>query len=325
VSLLLQFVLAVAVILGVAWAVGRTFAAIGQPTVMGEVIGGVFLGPSCLGWIAPGFFATLFPAAVITWLGAYAQFGIILYMFVVGLDVDLPAARKRGAAVVVVAQCGFWVPFLCGGLFAARTRLLLGGDGAPPFPFALFFGLALAVTAFPLLARMLRDARVDRTKVGSLALASAAVGDVTVWCLLAVVVGIARGTPRSGLSTFATAVLFLAFLWWVGAPAASRILERWYQTGQRTAALCGLAVVLAAAAWGADTVGIHALFGSLCSAPRSRDRARWPLRSPRGWSAPCQPRVFQCSSPSPVCARRLVHWPTVRAGCCAGRLWRWRA
>jgi Kef-type K+ transport system membrane component KefB len=187
----LQFLAALAVILLTTRVVGYAFQRIAQPAVIGELVGGILLGPSLLGWIAPGVFERLFPPAIVPLLQVHAQAGVIIFMFLVGLELDLRAIRNSGSATVAISNMSIILPFALGYAlahplherFAPSQRFL---------PFALFLGVSMAVTAFPVLARILRDRRIDRTRMGALALACAAVGDVTAWSLLVVVVAISE-------------------------------------------------------------------------------------------------------------------------------------
>ncbi|MFP3967672.1 cation:proton antiporter, partial [Actinomadura fulvescens] len=181
-----QFLLAAALVLLAAWAGGRLAVRLGQPPVMGEIVAGIALGPSLLGVLSPETMRWLFPDQVRPMLSALAQLGLVLFMFEVGRE--LAAVRLRGAAhsFVLVAVASMSVPFATG---MAAAPLLAGSGAGPagtPAAFALFLGVALSVTAFPVLARILTDLGLTRTLPGRMSLFAAAGGDGVAWLMLAV-------------------------------------------------------------------------------------------------------------------------------------------
>ena len=187
----------IAIVIVVARLMGRLFVRLRQPAVIGEILGGIVLGPSVLGLLPGDLPQVLFPADVRPHLNVIAQLGLVLFMFIVGLEVDLrlirqAAGRHHGLAVVDRAA------LRAGG--GAGRRALPGAsvagpdaDTVPPLAFALFLGAAMSITAFPVLARILTERRMHRTPVGVLALACAAIDDVVAWSLLAVVVAVGGG------------------------------------------------------------------------------------------------------------------------------------
>ena len=160
--------------------------------MIGEVLSGILLGPSLLGRLAPGVENYLFPDSARPALGVVAQLGVILYMFVVGLEFDAGSLRRRAAPFVFISQASIAVPFVLGLGLATLIYPELSQPGVPFVAFAMFMGIAMSITAFPVLARILTDRGLSRTDLGVAALTCAAVDDVTAWCLLAVVVGVAR-------------------------------------------------------------------------------------------------------------------------------------
>jgi Kef-type K+ transport system membrane component KefB len=178
---------------------GRAMSAMGQPRVVGEVLTGILLGPSLLGRLAPGGEAFLFPATVKPALGVVARVGVLLYLFLVGLEFD-PGLLRRGAGRLVAASQGsIALPFVLGCALGFLLHVPYVPAGVPESAFVLFMGLAMSITAFPVLARILTDRGLTRTELGSAALACAAVNDVLAWCLLAVVVGFTRAMPTTGV------------------------------------------------------------------------------------------------------------------------------
>src|SRR5262249_12362431 len=159
-----------------------------QPPVIGEVIAGIVLGPSVLGQIVPDGPTWLLPPEVAPYLREIAQLGVILYMFLVGLELSVSRLRDQAHAAIAISHASIVVPFVLGAALALVLYPRVSNAGVPFTSFALFMGAALAITAFAVLARILTDRGMSRTELGTLALTSAAVGDVTAWCLLAFVV-----------------------------------------------------------------------------------------------------------------------------------------
>src|SRR2546429_1784440 len=190
------------VILVVSRLLGVALRAIGQPQVMGEVIGGILLGPSLLGWAAPGVSAGLFPPAVLPHLRVLSEYGIVFFMFLVGLELDPALMRGRGRAAVFISHASIVLPLALGVLLAFGLYAEHAPSGVRFLPFALFMGASMSITAFPVLARILIERDLLKTKVGAVTIVCAAVDDVTAWCLLAFVVaavgaaGPARGARR---------------------------------------------------------------------------------------------------------------------------------
>jgi Kef-type K+ transport system membrane component KefB len=290
--LLLQLV----VVLGTARLAGRAAGLVGQPRVIGEMVAGLALGPSLFGWIAPGGMAALFPADRMASLSTLSNLGVILFMFVVGLHLDGALLSKRAGAAVAVSQASIIVPFALGAALAPWLHPRFAGTGVGLLPFTLFFGAAMSVTAFPVLARILNERGIVNTPAGSIALASAAVDDVTAWCLLAVVVAVARGAAAGGrfLFLFAGSAAYVLFMLFVLRPA----LRRWQarrlrlraamaeaglpaaQEGRSAASAeaIGAAVLLAiGSGLVTEWLGVHALFGAFLAGaivPREGGLAR---------------------------------------------------
>jgi Kef-type K+ transport system membrane component KefB len=254
--------LALATVLLVGRLLGRAFVSVGQPPVIGEVVAGICLGPSLLGRVAPRAMEFLLPPAVAPYLGVIAQLGAILYMFLVGLELNTERLRGRAHAAVAVAQASIAVPFVLGAALALALYTRLAPAGVPFTSFALFLGIALSVTAFPVLARILTDRGVSRTDLGVLALGCAAAGDVTAWCLLAFVVGVAQATVGGALAVAALALVYLAFVFALVRPLAHRWAARLREEhiGQGVVAAVLLALLLSALA--TEAIGIHAVFGA---------------------------------------------------------------
>ncbi|MFN8474847.1 MAG: cation:proton antiporter [Anaerolineae bacterium] len=259
--LLLQIV----VILVAARLVGGLFKRIGQPQVIGEMLAGILLGPSLLGWVAPNVYATLFPPASLGFLTALSQLGLILFMFLIGLELDARRLRERAGSAVVISQVSILAPFVLGVFLAVYLYPRVAEPGVPVSQFAIFMGVAMSITAFPVLARILTDRRLLRTELGMLAITCAAVDDVTAWCLLAAVVLFVHATDATTSLWFlvgGTIAYVLAMLFAVR-PALRRLTLIYQRDGALGRGLLALILMLVLlSAWVTESLGIHALFGA---------------------------------------------------------------
>src|SRR5688572_8640525 len=178
-DVLWHFLIALTLVVIVGRVLGRLFSLIGQPPVIGEVIGGILLGPSLLGQISPEAYIYILPPAVAPFLGIVAQLGVILYMFLVGLELNPDLLRGQFRATVATSHASIVLPFVLGSTLALYLYPRFSTSDVPFTNFALFLGVAMSITAFPVLARILSDRQMIRTKLGVLALTCAAVNDVT--------------------------------------------------------------------------------------------------------------------------------------------------
>ncbi len=259
---------------------GSLFARIRQPRVIGEMTAGILLGPSLLGWIAPSASASLFAADSLAPLYSLSQIGLILFMFLVGTELDTGELRRRGPAAVLVSSAGITFPFLLGAALAVILEMHLSHEGVPLLHFALFVGTAMSVTAFPVLARILAESSLLGTRVGTLAIACAAVDDVAAWSLLAGVVLLVRSPQdaRSLPMTLGGSAAFVLFMLFVARPLLARL--RWVDVdrgGLRHDRLATLLLTAFASAWVTETIGLHSVFGAFlmgCVLPRDPRLAR---------------------------------------------------
>ena len=222
----LRAILALAIVVAASRLSARALRSLGQPAVIGEVLSGILLGPSLLGLVFPAAETFLFPPDVRRILGVIAQVGVLLYMFLVGLEFDWTLVRGRGAALLATSQASIAVPFALGCALALAIHDAHAPAGVPRLVFVLFMGVAMSITAFPVLARILTDRQLTRTPIGVAALTCAAVNDVMAWALLAVVVGIAHATPAGGVP----GEFVIAFAAGAVLPARSRFaqtVDRW--------------------------------------------------------------------------------------------------
>ena len=259
------FFLQVGVILLACRAVGWMAARVGQPQVVAEMVAGFLLGPSLFGWLAPATQAAVFPDATRRILFVVSQLGLVLYMFCVGLEfrTELMTQHARRAAAVSIAGIAF--PFTLGGMLA-MWLLPFGGfftDSVGTSHAVLFVGAAMAITAFPMLARIIYERGIAGTALGSLALAAGATDDAIAWVILAIVVGSFTGSNAMALVAAGGGVLYVIVAVLAIRPFFGR-LNRSAESDEAVApkTMSLVLVVLAAAAWFTDTVGIHAVFGA---------------------------------------------------------------
>ncbi len=251
----------IAVVVATGRVLARVVRYLGQPTVIAEVVAGIVLGPSLLGLLWPEGMAWLFPAAAMPGLSLVAQLGLVFFMFLVGLEFDPRLLQGRGHQSLVISWASILAPFGLGALLAWPLHASLAPEGVPFLSFALFLGAAMSITAFPVLARILAERGVLRTKLGAISLSCAAVDDVTAWCILAFVVSIARAEGvRSAVVTTVLALLFIAVVWLGVRPLLRRLGPRQGQSvSAETVAIAFFLLLVSATT--TELIGIHALFG----------------------------------------------------------------
>lgn len=248
-----RILLAAAVVMVAARVVGWLVAKLGQPRILGEILAGIVLGPSLLGSLWPAALDYLFPPSVVAGLRIVAHLGVVSFMFLVGLQLDLGHLRGQGHKAVVVSHASIVVPATLGALLGLWLHPRLGGD-ADRLGFTLFLGAAMAVTAFPVLARVLQETGLERTRLGVLTMTCAAVDDITAWCVLAGVVAVVESTgPADTLFTVGLSLLFVL--------VAVRIVRPLLNLLPRVPLWVGLTVAFLGA-WVTDQIGIHAIFGA---------------------------------------------------------------
>jgi len=262
---LVKLLLQVSIIVIFARLAGLAFRRVGQPQVMGEMVAGILLGPSFLGWIYPAAMARLFPATSLGYLSTLSQVGLLLYMFLVGLEFNPKMLRNLGHAAFLTSHVSISVPFLMGAMLALYLYPLLSGDNVPFLEFALFMGAAMSVTAFPVLARILRERDLHRTRLGTISIACAAVDDVTAWCILAYILALARASHGTH-PLWWTVLGLLAFVLFM-----TTAVRRWLQSfvnrfrsrGSISDDMMGvILLILLGSAAITEWLGIHLLFGA---------------------------------------------------------------
>lgn len=249
------------VVIGAANLLGALFRRLHQPPVIGEILAGIALGPSLLGRFAPGIAERVIAPGVAPYLGAFAHVGIVLFMFLVGVELDKRQARRRAYDALVISHAGIVTPFVLGCVAALWLYSRYASRDVSFSAFALFMGVSMSVTAFPVLARILRERRLQGGRIGLVTLSAAAVEDVTAWCLLAVVVGVVRAESGQGWSMLARTSAYVAAMFLLVRPAVRALVERCEQRGLGRGAFILVCMALLSSAVAAEWAGIHSLFG----------------------------------------------------------------
>lgn len=256
--------LQVIVILIFARLVAWLFTKMGLPSVIGEILAGIILGPSLMGWVWPEGFQFLFPSESLHNIKLLSQFGLIFFMFVIGMELDLEEIKKQLRKSFVIAHSGIVVPFILGVIISIIFYEEYAGEQSSLLTFALFVGISLSVTAFPVLARIIQEQGKMKDPIGVLSMASAANGDITAWCLLAVIMAIAQaGSPLSALFTVLFAVVYMLVMFLIIRPAFAVIGGAYNTKEVAGKGIVALAfVVLLLSSYVTEILGLHALFGA---------------------------------------------------------------
>lgn len=254
----------IAAIVFVSRSLGMVTRWLGQPLVIAEVLAGIVLGPSLLGWLWPQAMTALFPASSLSSLKMLSQVGLVLFMFLIGLELDPRLLKGRARSSIIISHSSIVAPFGLGALAAGWLYASYSSAEVSLLSFLLFLGASMSVTAFPVLARILSERHLLTSRVGVIAIACAAVDDVTAWCLLAFVVAVARsgGIADAAWTTvlagaFITIMMFVVrpFLQRLGARVASR-------EGLTPTVIAFILLLLCFSSMATEIIGIHALFGA---------------------------------------------------------------
>lgn len=259
-----------ATVIAVGFVLGKLFHFIGQPPVIGEVVAGICLGPSLLGMLNPDWMHLLIPGKeadpsshVVVALQMIAQLGVLLYMFVVGLELNAASLKERVHTAVAISHFSIVLPFLLGAILALWLHSRYSPIGVSFTSFAMFVGVAMSITAFPVLARILTDRGLNQTRLGGIAIAAAAADDLTAWCLLALVIGIVQSSLDSAIYVAFGSIAFVLVMLFCVRPLARRWCSKYERVSgpiPLSAFVIGLAAVLVAGL-ATETIGIHAIFG----------------------------------------------------------------
>jgi K+:H+ antiporter len=258
----LHLLLALAAVVVIGRLLGFALRAVGQPPVIGEVVAGILLGPSLLGRVAPELASYILPASVAPFLNIVAQLGVVAYMFLVGLELNVDVVRERAHATVATSHASIVLPFVLGSVLALLLYPRLATSDVSFTSFALFMGVAMSVTAFPVLARILKDRRMTQTELGAVALACAAADDVTAWCLLAFVVGVTQAEIESAAWVAVLTLAFIAAMFFVARPIVARLVARSRDAEPTLDVLAVALVGLLVSALITEHIGVHAIFGA---------------------------------------------------------------
>jgi Kef-type K+ transport system membrane component KefB len=250
------------VLIAAARLAGAIFVRLGLPAVVGEMTAGILLGPSLLGHVAPQAFAFIFPADSLGALRLLSQIGICLFMFTVGMELKAEHLRHKVQSAVAVSHASIVLPFVLGTALATVLFDSLAGPQASFQAFALFMGISLSITAFPVLARILQERGMTHTPLGATAIACAAVDDITAWSILAFVVAMSRSASLGAAAlSLSLAVVFVAVM----LLGVRRLLPRWLDVAApepSSGTLATVVCVMLAASLSTELIGIHALFGA---------------------------------------------------------------
>lgn len=243
---------------------GLIFKKIRQPAVIGEVVAGIFLGPSILGAWFPQFTAFLFPKFSLPNLQFFSQLGIILFMFIIGMELDLKVLKTKVRAAVLISHASIIIPYALGMGLAYFLYIEYAPANTSFLSFSLFMGIAMSITAFPVLARILRERRMTGTNIGTIAIACAAADDITAWFLLAAVISIVKaGSTASALVTMLMALAYIFIMLKLIKPFLQKISKNSAEKEMLSLEMVALMFsVFLASAYTTEVIGIHALFGA---------------------------------------------------------------
>lgn len=243
---------------------GWLFAKMQQPTVIGEIVAGIVLGPSVLGHLLPSVSAFLFPLDSLQNINMLSQFGLILFMFAIGMELNITEVRQKLKETILISHTSTIFPFFLGMVTAYFLYNKYAYESTPFLSFALFVSIALSITAFPVLARIIQEKGLTKTRLGTISLASAANGDITAWCLLAVVVAIAQaGSMLSAIYNIGFSFIYLLLMFTVIRPFLRMIGHIYHNKEVVDKGLVAfMFLLLIVSSYLTEILGLHALFGA---------------------------------------------------------------
>jgi Kef-type K+ transport system membrane component KefB len=261
---LATLILQIVSIIVVARIFGLLFTRIGQPSVIGEICAGIILGPTILGYYSPEYSLLLFPSESLGNLQILSQVGLILFMFVVGMELDLKVLKNKMHEAVVISHASIVIPYTLGMALA----YFLYVEFAPPnihfLSFGLFMGIAMSITAFPVLARIVQERGLSRSRLGAIAITSAAADDITAWCLLAAVIAIVKAASlASAALTIGFSIIYVVIMIFVIGPFFKRLGTIYSNKETISKGIVAVIfIMLLVSAYITEVIGIHALFGA---------------------------------------------------------------
>ncbi len=243
---------------------GWIFKKIGQPSVIGEIIAGIFLGPSVVGMYFPEFASFLFPVDSLGNLHFLSQIGLILFMFVIGMELDLKVLKNKANDAVVISHASIVIPFALGISLAYFVYHKFAPQGVEFLSFSLFMGIAMSITAFPVLARIVQERGLHKTRLGTIVITCVAADDITAWCLLAAVIAIVKaGTFLSSLYVIALAFIYVLAMLFLVKPFLKRVGELYKDNENLSKPVVAIFfLTLIVSSYATEVIGIHALFGA---------------------------------------------------------------
>ncbi|MCA6422082.1 MAG: cation:proton antiporter [Flavobacterium sp.] len=256
---------------------GWIFRKIGQPTVIGEIIAGIVLGPSLFGLYFPDMKEALFPVASLGILQMLSQVGLIFFMFVIGMELDLKVLKNKANEAVVISHASIIIPFALGVGLAYFIYYQFAPPGIEFLSFSLFMGIAMSITAFPVLARIVQERGIHKTRLGTIVITCAAADDITAWCLLAAVIAIVKaGSFVSSIYTIGLAISYVLMMLFVVKPFLKRVGDLYAKKNNiKKPVVAIFFLMLIISSYLTEIIGIHALFGAFVAGAIMPDIAKF--------------------------------------------------
>lgn len=269
--------LQVTIIIIIARIFGWIFKKMGQPTVLGEILAGIVLGPSLFGLYFPEMSASVFPSQSIGNLQVLSQIGLVLFMFVIGMELNLNVLKNKAHEAVVISHASIIIPFAAGVGLAYFIYTSFAPEGVAFASFALFLGISMSITAFPVLARIIQERGMQKTRLGAIAITCAAADDITAWCLLAAVIAIVKaGSFVSSIYTILLAVIYVVIMIKAVRPFLKKTGKSYEEKKKfDTSDIALFFIVLLISAFVTEIIGIHALFGAFMAGTIMPDNQRF--------------------------------------------------
>ncbi|MBU6230181.1 MAG: cation:proton antiporter [Cyanobacteria bacterium REEB459] len=263
-DIVIHVLVAILIVIALSRLVGYACDRINQPLVIGEIIAGILLGPSLLGWLAPDWKASLFPGEIMPSLYLLAQVGLIFFMFLIGLELNPRYLKGNLDVAILISHVSILVPFSLGGILALLLFPQVSNGEVSFTAFALFLGASMAVTAFPVLARIIAENNLQRSRLGTLALTCAAVDDVTAWCVLALAIAVTRTNQMvAAVPTVIWSLAYILFMVTVGQRFFTKLSKYYDRTGKLSQLMvAAIYISVVASALITEVIGIHFIFGA---------------------------------------------------------------